>query len=148
MGLPALPLTSSPFRFSSWMGGDRDGNPNVTAPVTKEVVLSTRMMSATLYFEAVEQLMSSLSLRSATSEFNKLVEASSKRLEKRFGDKKEIAKMRRDRGYSQFFAPNPENEPYRKMLAEVRDRLFETKETLREWLNAGGGIPAGLARLP
>jgi len=147
-GLPTLPLAASPFRFSSWMGGDRDGNPNVTATVTREVVLTTRITAATMYFEAVQQLMSSLTLSGVTSEFNALVEASSKRLERRFGDREAISRMRRGRGYGQFFAPNPANEPYRRMLAEVRDRLWETKESLQKWLNQGHQMPAELARAP
>ncbi|MEX6501181.1 phosphoenolpyruvate carboxylase [Pseudomonas zhanjiangensis] len=63
-----LPLESAPIRFASWMGGDRDGNPNVTAAVTREVLLLARWMAADLYLRDVEQLAASLSMQEASAE--------------------------------------------------------------------------------
>ncbi|MDZ7853295.1 MAG: phosphoenolpyruvate carboxylase [Halomonas sp.] len=62
-----LPLDAAPIRFASWMGGDRDGNPNVTAKVTREVLLLGRWMAADLYLRDLEQLRAELSMWKANS---------------------------------------------------------------------------------
>ncbi|WP_136064875.1 phosphoenolpyruvate carboxylase [Modicisalibacter radicis] len=62
-----LPLDAAPLRFASWMGGDRDGNPNVTAKVTREVLLLGRWMAADLYLRDLEQLKAELSMWKANS---------------------------------------------------------------------------------
>ncbi|WP_339493537.1 MULTISPECIES: phosphoenolpyruvate carboxylase [unclassified Pseudomonas] len=61
-----LPLEAAPIRFASWMGGDRDGNPNVTAPVTREVLLLARWMAADLYLRDIDHLASELSMQQAS----------------------------------------------------------------------------------
>lgn len=60
-----LPLDAAPIRFGSWMGGDRDGNPRVTARVTRETCLLARWQAAALYLQEVEKLVSELSLQNA-----------------------------------------------------------------------------------
>ncbi|AMS14082.1 phosphoenolpyruvate carboxylase [Pseudomonas chlororaphis] len=62
-----LPLEAAPIRFASWMGGDRDGNPNVTAEVTREVLLLARWMAADLYLRDVDQLAADLSMQQANA---------------------------------------------------------------------------------
>ncbi len=57
-----LPVACRPVRFSSWMGGDRDGNPNVTADVTREVLLLSRWMAADLFRRDIEALRAELSM--------------------------------------------------------------------------------------
>ncbi|HEX4354218.1 MAG TPA: phosphoenolpyruvate carboxylase, partial [Polyangiales bacterium] len=65
-----LPLSAAPLRFGSWMGGDRDGNPNVTAKVTEEVCLLSRWEAAELYYQEVELLHDELSMTRATAELS------------------------------------------------------------------------------
>ena len=62
-----LPPTVMPFAFASWMGGDRDGNPRVTAAVTREVLMRARWTAATLFLRDVEALHAALSMHAATS---------------------------------------------------------------------------------
>uniref|UniRef100_A0A5B7BFP1 Putative phosphoenolpyruvate carboxylase 4-like n=1 Tax=Davidia involucrata TaxID=16924 RepID=A0A5B7BFP1_DAVIN len=58
-----LPLTCTPIKFGSWMGGDRDGNPNVTAKVTRDVSLLSRWMAIDLYIREVDNLKFELSVK-------------------------------------------------------------------------------------
>ena len=57
-----LPKNFNPIEFGSWMGGDRDGNPNVTAEVTKEVILLSRWEAAKLYEKSLTKLIRSYSM--------------------------------------------------------------------------------------
>lgn len=52
-----LPYDVPLIQFSSWMGGDRDGNPRVTPEVTRDVCLLARMMAANMYFSKMGSLM-------------------------------------------------------------------------------------------
>ncbi|MFZ5560944.1 MAG: phosphoenolpyruvate carboxylase [Pseudomonadota bacterium] len=63
-----LPAERSPVRFASWMGGDRDGNPNVTHAVTREVILLARWMAADLFWRDIDALRASLSMEACTPE--------------------------------------------------------------------------------
>jgi len=58
-----LPVEAAPIRFGSWIGGDRDGNPNVTPEVTVQACLLARWMAADLYWREIDALRSELSMR-------------------------------------------------------------------------------------
>ena len=63
-----LPVDAAPVRFGSWMGGDRDGNPNVTPEVTQRACLMARWMAADLYLKEITELRSELSMRDGSAE--------------------------------------------------------------------------------
>lgn len=57
-----LPLHLTPLRICSWMGGDRDGNPNVTPLVTQSVIWTSRWKAAELYHQEIKLLREELSM--------------------------------------------------------------------------------------
>ena len=67
-----LPHHLMPFAFASWMGGDRDGNPSVTAAVTRDVLLLARWMAADLFLRDVAALSASLSMSACTDPIREL----------------------------------------------------------------------------
>lgn len=67
-----LPLNATPVQFGSWMGGDRDGNPNVTADVTWRTWAMARWVAAGLYLHEVDALRAELSMHRASDELRRL----------------------------------------------------------------------------
>ena len=67
-----LPKNFNPIEFGSWMGGDRDGNPNVTSDVTKEVILLSRWEAAKLYEKELTKLIRSYSMKKCSKEILKI----------------------------------------------------------------------------
>ncbi|XP_022557893.1 phosphoenolpyruvate carboxylase 2 isoform X2 [Brassica napus] len=119
-----VPYNAPLIQFSSWMGGDRDGNPRVTPEVTRDVCLLARMMAANLYFSQIEDLMFEMSMWRCNEELR--VRAEAQRCAKR--DAKH---------YIEFWKQIPSNEPYRAILGDVRDKLYNTRERARQLLSSG-----------
>jgi phosphoenolpyruvate carboxylase len=65
----SLPLTAAPLVFSSWMGGDRDGNPNVTPETTRIVCLKQRAQAAGLLARDLTRLARELSIVECSKDF-------------------------------------------------------------------------------
>lgn len=67
-----LPRNFNPIQFGSWMGGDRDGNPNVTANITKKVILFSRWQAAKLYEKELTSLIQDLSMKECSTNIKKI----------------------------------------------------------------------------
>ncbi len=53
---PSAPILSPIVRFGSWVGGDRDGNPFVTAEVTRETVATHADQALRMLHDAVDRV--------------------------------------------------------------------------------------------
>ncbi|KQK18155.1 hypothetical protein BRADI_1g39167v3 [Brachypodium distachyon] len=126
-----LPYNAPLIQFSSWMGGDRDGNPRVTPEVTRDVCLLARMTAANLHFSQIEELMFELSMWRCNDELRVRAE--------------ELHRVSRkaEKHYIEFWKQVPPTEPYRVILGYVRDKLYYTRERSRHLLTSGfSDIPA------
>ena len=64
-----IPLDHTIFKFGSWMGGDRDGNPNVTHTTTRQVTIITRDKACQLFLKTIDDLTDMMSMWRCTSSF-------------------------------------------------------------------------------
>lgn len=91
-----FPIDARPIHFTSWMGGDRDGNPNVTAKVTVDVLLNSRKRAAKLFLADIEILVKELSMFACTPELRI------------------------------YLGNSDAQEPYRELMKRVRSKLKQT----------------------
>ncbi|MBI5039397.1 MAG: phosphoenolpyruvate carboxylase, partial [Nitrospirae bacterium] len=103
------------LRFGSWIGGDRDGNPNVTPEVTRWTVKIQRDAILSLYIQSVQDLIGSLSHSTTKVNVSEELTAS---IEK---DVKSLPDMGQ-----QVLNRNP-YEPYRQKLSFIKMRLEGTR---------------------
>jgi phosphoenolpyruvate carboxylase len=71
-----LPVDARPLTFGSWIGGDRDGNPNVTPQLTLEILALQHERAIEDALKVVEQLRSSLSTSQRIARITPELEAS------------------------------------------------------------------------
>jgi phosphoenolpyruvate carboxylase len=67
-----LPLNICPIKFGSWMGGDRDGNPNVTAKITQKTCLLSKWKAIDLYIKDIQILRDTLSMSKCNKHIHEL----------------------------------------------------------------------------
>jgi len=116
----SLPPTAKPLRFGTWVGGDRDGNPNVTPQVTM-AVLETQQVHATRDLTtAVEELAAEL------SQSERIVSASADLMASLATDAELLP------GVHERFTELSAGEPYRQKCAYIHQRLRNTTVRVTE----------------
>ncbi len=68
-----LPLKAVPIRFGSWMGGDRDGNPNTTPTITAQVCALSRLKAAEMFWAEIDALRRDLSMSKSNQALRQVV---------------------------------------------------------------------------
>ena len=127
LGQPPIPIDANLLRISTWMGGDRDGNPNVTSSVTAKVVTLMRARAAELYYREVERLLFELSHTGPiTAEMEEAVE----RITGGSTSGKVFTHSPNYGVHWTFQTGCPADEPYRVLLMALRRRLYRTRKCM------------------
>jgi phosphoenolpyruvate carboxylase len=115
-----------PLSFGTWVGGDRDGNPQVTAEVTREVLALQHERALMALLQAVDALASEL------SQSTRMTGISDELAESLVRDRAEMPLV-----HGRFSKLNSE-EPYRFKCAYIYERLQNALQAARS-----GSAPAG-----
>lgn len=115
-----LPPDELPIRFGTWVGGDRDGNPNVTPQITAQVLAIQHEHGLRNLIKAVEDLAAELSVSGRLIGTTPELEGSLQE------DRAALPEV-----YSRFGELNA-REAYRLKLAFIHQRLRNTRSRLED----------------
>jgi phosphoenolpyruvate carboxylase len=121
-----IAATDRPFSFGTWIGGDRDGNPNITPDVTREAItLQTGHFIRVLLAEIDE-------LRQTLSVSTRIVGASDALMSSVASDLETLPEI------EERFKRQNKEEPYRLKATAIRHRLLLTQ---RRHAAGGAHVP-------
>ncbi len=116
------------LRYRSWIGSDRDGNPNVTADVTRRTFARQRLTAFELFFSELRELRRELSISSRQApvpeELYEAIEA-------------ERAELALDEQVQRVY----QHEPYRLKLSYMMQRIHRLRAEARAVLDEGARLP-------
>lgn len=105
--VPDIPIV---LKYRSWIGSDRDGNPNVTREVTWNTFLDHRRYALRLYLNELDELRRYFSIS------QNLVPVTDELLDSLRKDEEEVP-------LPEHYRRHYRNEPYRRKIAHIRRRL-------------------------
>ena len=126
---------SSPLAFGTWVGGDRDGNPNITAQVTREVLGLQNERALRIYRDEVAGLARELSQSTRITEITQ-----------ELAESLEAERVAQPSVHGEFSRLNAE-EPYRLKCAFIYGRIVNGLGVARTWDEPDGPVYASGAEL-
>ena len=134
-GMPGDPGLSSPIRFGTWVGGDRDGNPNVTSKVSRATLGLQNERALRLLSDEVREVAQELSQSTKIAGISEELAAS-------LGSERELM----PEVWEEYHRLNAE-EPYRLKCAFIYQRLQNSLAVARSWDPPSGPVYTGSSQL-
>ena len=100
------------LKYRSWIGSDRDGNPNVTSTVTWRTIIEQRKAALTMYLKKLDHLRRYLSLSYKETSISTAL-------------KKSLHEEERANPLSELYERRYQREPYRRKLTHMMQRIQE-----------------------
>jgi phosphoenolpyruvate carboxylase len=130
-----LDAVGSPLRFGTWVGGDRDGNPNVTAVVTQQALALHNQRALRRLRDRVRELATEL------SQSTRIIDISDELRESLEQDRQQMPDV-----YDEYFRLD-EEEPYRLKCSYIFQRIMNQLDSAMAWDTPEGPHYASAAEM-